>query len=65
MVDFSIWDIVRNLLLAARWTVALSIVAFLGGGIVGAALSARACAAAASRRGSSEATCSSSRARRF
>ena len=35
MVDFSIWDIVRNLLLAARWTVVLSIVAFIGGGIVG------------------------------
>ena len=24
MVDFSIWDIFRNLLLAARWTVLLS-----------------------------------------
>ena len=35
MVDFSIRDIVRNLLLAARWTVVLSIVAFIGGGIVG------------------------------
>jgi len=35
MVDFSIWDIVRNLLMAARWTVALSLVAFVGGGIVG------------------------------
>ena len=23
MVDFSLWDIFRNLLLAARWTVAL------------------------------------------
>ena len=32
MVD-SIWDIVRTLLLAARWTVVLSIVAFIGGGI--------------------------------
>ena len=29
------WDIVRNLLLAARWTVALSIVAFVGGGLLG------------------------------
>ena len=38
MVDFSIWDIVRNLLLAARWTVVLSIVAFIGGGIVGLVL---------------------------
>lgn len=35
MSDFSLWDIVRNLLLAARWTVVLSLVAFIGGGIVG------------------------------
>ncbi len=35
MVDFTMWDIVRNLLLAARWTVALSIVAFVGGGLLG------------------------------
>ena len=26
MVDFSLWDIVRNLLLAARWTVLLSLI---------------------------------------
>lgn len=38
MVDFSFWDIARNLLLAARWTIALSLVAFVGGGIVGLAL---------------------------
>jgi polar amino acid transport system permease protein len=38
MVDFSLWDIVRNLLLALRWTVALSLIAFVGGGIVGALL---------------------------
>ncbi len=38
MVEFSLWDILRNLLLAARWTVGLSIVAFVGGGIVGLAL---------------------------
>lgn len=38
MVDFSLWDIVRNLLLAARWTVALSLIAFVGGGLVGLAL---------------------------
>ena len=38
MVEFSIWDIFRNLLLAGRWTVALSLVAFLGGGLVGLAL---------------------------
>ncbi|WP_395702056.1 amino acid ABC transporter permease [Aquabacterium sp.] len=38
MVDFSLWDILRNLLLAARWTVLLSLVAFIGGGLVGGAL---------------------------
>ena len=35
MVEFTTWDILRNLLLAARWTVLLSLVAFVGGGIVG------------------------------
>ena len=35
MVEFTVWDIFRNLLLAARWTVALSLVAFVGGGLVG------------------------------
>ena len=38
MVEFSLWDIFRNLLLAARWTVALSLIAFVGGGVVGLAL---------------------------
>ncbi len=38
MVDFTLWDIFRNLLLAMRWTVALSVVAFVGGGLVGVAL---------------------------
>lgn len=38
MVDFAFWDIVRNLLLAVRWTVALSLIAFIGGGLVGLAL---------------------------
>lgn len=38
MVDFTLWDIVRNLLLAARWTVLLSLVAFVGGGLVGLGL---------------------------
>ena len=38
MVDFTLADILRNLLLAARWTIALSLVAFLGGGLVGLAL---------------------------
>ncbi|MBL0728343.1 amino acid ABC transporter permease [Piscinibacter sp. HJYY11] len=35
MVEFSLWDILRNLLLAARWTVVLSLIAFVGGGVVG------------------------------
>jgi polar amino acid transport system permease protein len=38
MVDFTLWDIVRNLALAARWTIALSLVAFIGGGFIGALL---------------------------
>lgn len=38
MVDFSIWDILRNLLLAMRWTVVLSLIAFTGGGLVGLGL---------------------------
>jgi len=38
MVEFTLWDIVRNLLLAMRWTVALSLIAFIGGGVVGALL---------------------------
>ncbi|MEO8120440.1 MAG: amino acid ABC transporter permease [Rhodoferax sp.] len=35
MVDFTLWDILRNLLLAGRWTVGLSLIAFIGGGVVG------------------------------
>jgi len=38
MVEFSVWDIFRNLLLAARWTVVLSLIAFIGGGLVGMGL---------------------------
>lgn len=34
MMTFTNWDIIRNLLLAARWTVLLSLVAFVGGGLV-------------------------------
>lgn len=35
MTDFTLWDIARNLLLALRWTVLLSLVSFAGGGLVG------------------------------
>ncbi|MEI7783290.1 MAG: amino acid ABC transporter permease [Betaproteobacteria bacterium] len=38
MVEFSLWDIISNLLLAARWTLALSLIAFVGGGLVGLGL---------------------------
>ncbi|MBP2296377.1 amino acid ABC transporter permease [Azospirillum rugosum] len=38
MMTFTVWDILRNLLLAARWTVLLSLVSFLGGGLLGLAL---------------------------
>jgi len=38
MVEFSVGQILWNLLLAARWTVVLSLIAFAGGGLVGLAL---------------------------
>jgi polar amino acid transport system permease protein len=38
MIEFTVWDIFRNLLLAARWTVVLSLIAFAGGGLVGLTL---------------------------
>ncbi|RZI78113.1 MAG: amino acid ABC transporter permease [Variovorax sp.] len=38
MNEFTLWDIVRNLLLALRWTVVLSLIAFIGGGVVGGLL---------------------------
>jgi len=38
VVEFSVWQILGNLLLAARWTVALSLLAFAGGGLVGLSL---------------------------
>lgn len=38
MSEFSLWDIIRNLLLAGRWTVLLSLIAFVGGGLVGIAI---------------------------
>lgn len=38
MVQFSLWDIFTFLLGALRWTVALSLMAFIGGGLVGLGL---------------------------
>jgi polar amino acid transport system permease protein len=38
MSTFSDWDILRNLLLAARWTILLSLTAFLGGTLVASLL---------------------------
>ncbi|HEY9211994.1 MAG TPA: amino acid ABC transporter permease [Ancylobacter sp.] len=35
MIEFSLWDITRNLLLAARWTVVLSLLSFITGGLAG------------------------------
>ncbi|MBF9002609.1 amino acid ABC transporter permease [Vibrio nitrifigilis] len=35
MMQFTDWDILRSLLMAARWTIALSLVAFIGGGVIG------------------------------
>jgi polar amino acid transport system permease protein len=34
-MEFTLWDVLRNLLLAARWTFLLSIVAFVSGSSVG------------------------------
>jgi polar amino acid transport system permease protein len=34
MIEFTLWDILRNLLLAARWTILLSLIAFVSGGLV-------------------------------
>ncbi|HSD38050.1 MAG TPA: amino acid ABC transporter permease [Rhodocyclaceae bacterium] len=42
MMEFTLWDIVRNLLTGLEWTVGLSLTAFILGGIVGVlVLSAR------------------------
>lgn len=38
MVQFTFWDILRNLLLAAQWTILLSLIAFVGGSIAGLAV---------------------------
>ena len=37
-MQFTFIDILRNLLLAARWTVLLSLISFIGGGLLGAAI---------------------------
>lgn len=34
-MDFTLWDVVRNLLTGLQWTLALSLVAFIGGGFIG------------------------------
>lgn len=38
MVDFTFWDIAKQLLLALRWTVGLSVIAFVCGSVLGMAL---------------------------
>lgn len=35
MIEFSLWDIIRHLLLGGAWTVGLSLIAFVLGGVVG------------------------------
>src|SRR3954451_18021839 len=35
MLQFSFWDILSNLLIATQWTVILSLIAFVFGGVVG------------------------------
>lgn len=35
MIEFTLWDIIRHLLLGAAWTVGLSLIAFTLGGVVG------------------------------
>ncbi|KDE40180.1 putative amino acid ABC transporter, permease protein [Nitrincola lacisaponensis] len=40
MIEFTNWDLLRNLLLATRWTIALSLTAFIGGALVGLLLTA-------------------------
>lgn len=38
MVDFTFWDIAKQLLLALRWTVGLSVIAFVCGSVLGMAM---------------------------
>ncbi len=37
-MQFTTYDILRNLLLATRWTILLSLISFIGGGVLGAVL---------------------------
>ena len=34
MMEFTLWDIIRNLLFAMRWTLALSLTALIGGALL-------------------------------
>ncbi|EKG35782.1 amino acid ABC transporter permease [Pseudomonas syringae] len=38
MFEFTVWDVVRNLLMAMRWTIGLSLIAFVGGALAGGLL---------------------------
>lgn len=38
MTTFTDWDVIRNLIYSLPWTLALSLIAFVGGGILGAIL---------------------------
>ena len=38
MVEFSVWIILKNLLIATQWTILLSLMAFVSGGLVGLVL---------------------------
>lgn len=38
MIQFTFWDILRNLLLATQWTVLLFAIAIVGGGLLGVAM---------------------------
>ncbi|MBA1241385.1 MULTISPECIES: amino acid ABC transporter permease [Pseudomonas] len=35
MTDFTLWDILRNLLVGLKWSLLLSLLAFVGGGVLG------------------------------
>ena len=65
MLQFSFWDILSNLLIATQWTIVLSLIAFVCGGIVGLMLLVHAHLEGSRRwNGSRRSTSSSSRARR-